>query len=127
MPITTIILGVCLIFLGVVGYFATGRQSITAMIPAFFGVVFVLLGIIASRGPRARKHAMHVAAALALLGFFATLRGVGGVVRMMQGQEVARPQAAISQATMAGLCLVFVIFCVRSFIVARRQRRDGVE
>lgn len=124
MPALTIAFGAVLIALGVAGYFLTGRQSVTALIPAFAGVLFLVLGIVAQK-PGARKHAMHVAAALALLGFLGTITGVIKVIRMLGGEEIARPAAARSQAIMAVLCLLFLVLCVRSFIAARRARKAG--
>ena len=41
MPSTTRTVGIVLILLGLVSYFGTGRISVTALIPAFFGAVFV--------------------------------------------------------------------------------------
>ena len=117
----TIGVGVLLILLGGVGYFGTGRESITALIPAFFGVVFLILGAVALN-PNRRKHAMHAAAALAVLGFIGTLSGVIKAVRWMGGTEPARPPAVISQTIMAVIMLVFVVLCVQSFIAARRAR-----
>ena len=67
----TIGVGSLLIILGLVGYFVlaepdeAGAKSITAMIPAFFGVPILLLGFVATKAAL-RKHAMHGAV---LLGF----------------------------------------------------------
>lgn len=126
MPAMTIGLGVILIALGVIGYFATGRQSVTALIPAFAGALFLIVGLIA-RNPGARKHAMHAAAALAVLGFLGTVPGLIKFFRMLGGAEVARPAAVRSQAVMAVLCAIFVILCVRSFVAARRARGAGFD
>ena len=124
MPGMTIALGVVLVALGAIGYFATDRQSVTALIPAFFGAVFLVLGAVA-RSPGARKHAMHVAAALGVLGVLGTARGLIGFFRMLGGAEVARREAVIAQAVMCVLCLVFVVLCVRSFVAARRSRTSA--
>lgn len=121
MQVVTFVFGACLVVLGLVGYFASGRASWTALIPAIAGAIFLMLGAVALN-PRYRRHAMHAAAALAVLGLVATLRGVIKVFQMYSGTEIERPQAAISQAIMAALCLVFVSFAVRSFVMARRQR-----
>ena len=67
MPTTTRLVGIVLMIIGLGSYWLTGRTSITALIPAFFGVVFVLLAYVA-RNEAARKHAMHAAVALGLLG-----------------------------------------------------------
>jgi hypothetical protein len=111
--------GVALIVVGIAGYFGTGRQSWTALIPAIFGVVLAVLGWLAF-DPNKRKHAMHAAAALAVLGIAGTVPGVIKLFRWMGGTEPERPAAVISQTITALLLLVFVILCVRSFIEARR-------
>jgi hypothetical protein len=111
-------LGVVLMLLGVGTYFGTGQTSITALIPAFVGIVFVVLGLVA-RKVALRKHAMHLSAALALIGGL----GAGAMaVRTLSRGEIPRPVATASQAAMAVLCLVFVALCLRSFIAARRRR-----
>lgn len=118
---TTIVFGAVLMALGVIGYVATGAVSITALIPAFFGAVLALLGWLALN-ERFRKHTMHFAAMIGLLGFLGAARGLGGLMDLLSGSEVQRPAAVISQSVMAILMAVFVAFCVRSFIDARRAR-----
>ena len=113
--------GVVLILLGVGAYFGTGGESVTALIPAFFGVPFAVLGLLA-RDERRLKLTMHVAAVLALLGFLGSARGISGVIALAAGNEVARPVAAVVQASMAVLCLAFLVLAVRSFIAVRRAR-----
>lgn len=43
MPSTTRIVGILLMILGLASYWLTGRTSVTALIPAFFGILFVAL------------------------------------------------------------------------------------
>ena len=119
MPMLTIVLGGLLVLLGVVGFVMTGSEHYTALIPAFAGILFVLCGGIAML-PNARKHAMHAAAALALIGFVGTVPGIIKLIQWGAGSVPARPAAVVSQAIMAGLTLLFVALCVRSFIHARR-------
>jgi hypothetical protein len=71
MAATTRLVGLILAALGIASYVGTGRTSITALIPAFFGVVFVLLAWIA-RNEAVRKHVMHAAMVIALLGIGGT-------------------------------------------------------
>lgn len=118
---TTVLFGIALIALGIISYVATAGVSVTALIPAFFGVVLALLGWLALN-ERYRKHAMHAAVALGLLGFLGTVRGLMAVPRLLSGAEVQRPAAALAQAVMAILMAVFVGLGVRSFIEARRAR-----
>jgi hypothetical protein len=110
--------GAVLIVLGVAGYLGTGMVSLTALIPAAFGLVLLILGVVA-RDPGRRKHAMHGAAMVGLLGFAGTARSLA---RIVAGDLGPRPNAVIAQAVMAVLMLVFVGLCVRSFIEARRTR-----
>jgi hypothetical protein len=113
-------IGLALTLLGVGTYFATGRQSVTALIPAFFGVPLAGLGVMAG-DDRRRKMAMHIAAALSLVGLAGSARGIPQVVALASGGEVARPAAALAQTAMAVLCAVFLGLAVRSFVAARRR------
>ena len=92
MPRLTIIFGPLLILLGAGGYFGTGQTSVTALIPAFFGVPFLLLGLVALKDGL-RKHAMHAASLLALLGVIGALGRP--VVKLAAGEfEELRFEAA---------------------------------
>jgi hypothetical protein len=118
MPGTTRLFGLILIVLGVASYVITGRTSLTAMIPAFFGVVLVICALIARSSEAARKHAMHAAVAVGLVGALAALaRGVPAAL----GGDAARP-AVMSQLIMGVLLLVYVALGVRSFVEARKAR-----
>lgn len=116
----TIALGVVLIILGLAGYVLTGAVSLTALIPAAFGVVLTVAGVIA-RNERARKHAMHAAVLVALLGFLGSFRGLLQIGALLDG-TAARPAAVVSQIVMAALTLVYLVLAVRSFIQARASR-----
>lgn len=119
-PKVTIVLGIALILLGVGGYVGTGMEHPTALIPAGFGLIFVIAGVLALNEKRL-KHAMHAAAAAGLLGFLGSASGLGKVVSSFGSGELERPAAAYLQSVMAVLCGVFVVLCVRSFIDARRK------
>ena len=110
-------IGFLLILLGVVGYVATGGASITALSPAMVGAVFLILALVA-RSAEARKHAMHAAVAIALLGVLGT---VPRIVPALAAGDIRRP-AVIAQIVMTVLLLIYVLFGVKSFIDARRGR-----
>ncbi len=120
MASTTIALGVVLIVLGLAGYFLTGMVSVTALIPAFFGAAMALLGL-AARDGRRRRHVMHFAVLVALLGFLGTVRGLLQIGSAFDG-TAARPAAVIAQAIMAVLTLGYLVMAIRSFTAARRSR-----
>jgi hypothetical protein len=118
MPSVTRYVGFLLILLGVGTYMATGRTSFTAMIPAFFGAAFLILALIA-RNPNARKHVMHAAVAIALVGALAPLpRIISGI----RADGLSRP-AVKEQVAMTLLLAVYVGLGVKSFIDARRARK----
>jgi uncharacterized membrane protein len=121
MPATAIVFGVVLILLGIVGYVVAvtnNNASVTALIPAFFGAALAILGVLSQLKESLRKHLMHVAVVVALLGFIAT---AGRLISRL-GELTASP-AVISQALMAIVCLVFVVLAIRSFAAARRNRQ----
>lgn len=110
---TAIISGIVLILWSLVTYVASGTGSFTAFIPAVFGLLIGLCGLI-GRKEGARKHAMHVAAVFGLLG-------LAGGFGMGIPKVISEPGlAAVSQLFLGLVCLVFLIVCVRSFIAARR-------
>ena len=117
---TTVVTGVALIILGLGSYFGTGTASITALIPAFFGIVLALLGALAFNESR-RKMAMHIAVVVGLLGFAGSVRGLTKIGAVLSGEAVERPTAVIAQSIMAVLTGTFVVLCVKSFIDARRK------
>ncbi len=121
MPLVTIITGSLLSLLGIVGYFFTDTRSLTALIPLAFGTLLELCGALAMR-PDLKKHAMHGASVLALLGVLGSARGAMGLVTMASGGTVARPFATQVQAAMFVICLVFLVLCIRSFREARKRR-----
>ena len=121
MAAITLALGASLIVLGVAGYVLTGAVSVTALIPAAFGVLFVLAGLLA-RSDRWRMHAMHAAVLVALLGFLGSARGLLGLGKVFDGTAV-RPAAIVAQTIMALLMLGYIVVAVRSFIQARKARR----
>ena len=121
MPATTLALGAALMVLGLGGYGLTGGASVTALIPAGFGLLFVVAGLLA-QSERWRMHAMHAAVVIAFLGFLGSFRGLLGIPKVFDGTAV-RPAAIVAQSIMAVLTLGYVVLAVRSFIAARRARR----
>lgn len=115
---STIIVGVLLIIVGAIAYVATGMASVTALIPAFFGVPIALLGLAATK-PAWRKTAMHVAVVLGVLGLVGALYRPASAVIGGDGLTFGAP--LYGQLAMALICLVFVVMCVRSFVAARRE------
>ena len=118
MPSTSIACGTLLVLIGILGYangLMTERASLTALIPAAFGVVLLLLGVFARIREGLRKQLMHAAVVVALLGFIMT---AGRLISRVS--ELTYSAAVVSQVSMALVCLLFVILAIKSFADARR-------
>jgi len=109
--------GFLLILLGVAGYVATGGASITALIPAMLGAVFLVIALV-GRGAEARKHAMHAALVVALLSLVGV---VPRVLTAVRAGDLQRP-AVLAQIAMIVILLVYILLGIKSFIDARRAR-----
>jgi hypothetical protein len=126
----TLAFGSALIVLGILGFVLTGSQHYTALIPAAFGVLLELFGVMALN-PKLRMHAMHGAVLVGLIGFAGTIGSVGTIAKIVSGAAITAPEgrtvesvrdAAIAKFIMAVLMAIYVVLCVRSFIAARKAR-----
>lgn len=122
MTIVTLVLGDLLVVLGILGYFLPEKQSLTALIPAGFGVAFNMFGALGFL-PNLRKHVMHGAVGLAVLGVLGTLpMALPKLFALVGGGEVERQFAVVAQTVMGVLCLIYVIIAVMSFAKARQRQ-----
>ena len=119
----TLLLGTFLIILGLASYFGSDQESITAMIPSFFGFAFLIFAALAAI-EKIRKHVMHAAVGFALLSLIGTASGVLSLFTLITGGEVERPLAVYSQSTMFLVCLVYIIAAIKSFKAARRATEN---
>ena len=118
MPGISITFGIILILQGIITYFISDSRSPTAFIPAIFGALLVVLGFLAKK-PDMRKHAMHAAAAVGLLGVVGSL---GRAIPKLAQKDAEIDLALGSMLVMGVLMLIFLVLCIRSFIAARRAR-----
>ena len=113
--------GVLLIAVGAYGYWASGSGSMTALIPAYFGIGLIIAGLLA-KIESMHKHAMHLAALLGLLG------AIGAGMRLPKSFEAwqASPETASlafsTQFAMFSLCTLFFILCLMNFVKNRRAK-----
>jgi len=119
LPVTGMVIGALLIALGLAGYFAGGRASVTALIPAFFGLPLLLSSALGQKEAW-QKHAMHLASVFGLLGFLAPL---GRIIPTAAKGEFVLNMAGISMILMVVLCGFFTFLCVKFFIDARKARQ----
>ncbi len=130
MPLYAIVFGGLLVALGLQGYYdfngwlgVDKLHSPTALIPAGFGVALILLGLLSLASPNARKHFMHLAAAVGLVGAVAAALRPGKAIAAGEFNWDNVPTKL--QVSMAAVCALFVVLCVNSFIQARRRRTAG--
>jgi hypothetical protein len=116
----TLVFAILLVILGLGFYLGTGSKAPTALIPTWFGVALGVFGMLAiSLSEGRRKLFMHINVTIGLLGFL----GAGGrAFYAMTSGRTPDQVALTAQLVMAGLLLIYVILCVRSFIAARRAR-----
>jgi len=119
----TIVFAVLLIALGLAGFLGTGSIHPTALIPTWFGLALGIGGLLAiSPSPGRRRLFMHVNVTVGLLGFIgAAVEAIRGYLHAQSAGIPVDQIAFASKLTMAGLLLIYVILCVRSFIAARRS------
>jgi uncharacterized membrane protein len=113
--------GAILALLGVFGYFASGRASLTALIPTAIGVVLLICGGLAQKESM-RKHAIHAALIVAIVAVLGTAGGVVKLIKWGMGTAPERPMAVIVQTITAALSIGFIVMGIRSFRAARLAR-----
>ena len=102
-------------------------RSVTALIPAFLGIPLLLCGLVAMK-ESARKHAMHAAATLGLLGFLAGAgRGAMGIGKFVSDDPSLNQRSFLFVWLMAIVCAVFVFLCIQSFRSARAAQKAGAD
>ena len=112
MPKSTLVFAALLIILGVGAFLWSGSR--TALLPAYPGLVLAILGGLALAFESGRRHLMHVAAVVALLGTLAPAATLG--IRAAQ----MSPLALTVNIGMLVLCGGLLALMVRSFLAARR-------
>lgn len=123
MPSTAIFCGVLLVLIGIAGAIAAvsnDKSFVTALIPAFFGIVLIILGYLARIKDNLRKHLMHGALLVALLGFVGGFFSPG-IKGLITTGKVADMVSFSAQLAMMIVCLLFLVLGIKSFIDARRN------
>lgn len=122
----TLIFAVLLVALGLAAYLGTGSIHPTALIPMWFGLALGVFGFLAiSPNEGRRKLFMHINVTIGLLGF---LGAAGSALHEYGSARSAGLEpdhiALACQLTMVGLLLIYINLCIRSFIAARKARKQ---
>ncbi|MCU1546772.1 MAG: hypothetical protein JWP30_1872 [Homoserinimonas sp.] len=123
MPLVTIVIGSFLTVAGVIAYAVTDAASLTALIPSVVGILMLMLGLLA-RAENLRRHAIHAALVVALLGALGSAMNVIRIGEVFAG-TAERPVAIIVSTIMFVTLVVYVILGVMSFIRARRWKTEN--
>ena len=106
----------------------TFGKSLTALIPAVIALVLFACVLAAEANPALRKHLMHVAATVGLVGLVMSAKKVLPAVSEMNWLK-NEPNGIIHASSLkpavmffsAGLLFIFVMLCILSFINARKE------
>ena len=111
--IVSLIHAVALIGLGGYGYLSSDTPSVTALIPAVFGVLLLAMN---NGVKKENKVIAHIAVLLTLLIIIGLIKPLTGAMGRGDSAAVARV------ATMLVLGVLAMVSFVRSFIAARKAR-----
>ncbi len=105
-----IVLGAVLVVIGIAAYVVSDFASITALIPAIFGVIIAGFGVVGRQTERRRLAVIGIGV-LALLGVAGSARGISDVIALLTGGAVDSTVAAVAQGSMilVGLILLFAV------------------
>ena len=122
-----ITIGLVLIALGLRGYFSAGRVSLTAWIPAFFGLPLLKLGLVALE-ERRRKVANHIGVVLGLLGVRGDRQGSVEAARAPERRAGRTPDRVVGVQSAMASCALSRCYCAsgRSSRLGAPALRSGI-
>jgi len=103
---------------GLIGYFATGMESVTSLIPTIIGVLLLIAALVASRVPNASRGVMIAALAIAVLGALGSLMPLADLGALFAG-DAERPAAVIVSGTMLVVLVVYFVMGFRRLLATR--------
>lgn len=124
MSAISIIFGILLNVVGLIGFFGTGAAHPTSLIPCGLGLLLVICGLLA-RIEKIRMHVMHVAVLVGLLGFGATVSAYGMLLAVLKQTAGDKTNSSIAKMATALICGLYVARCIQSFVQARLLKKQG--
>jgi hypothetical protein len=115
----SIFYGLFLILWGLIISFKSDSNSITSLIPSFFGVPILIFSLLTVKFPEKKKLFMHIVVSFGLIVFIGGLDILRGVLKDNLFENF---YADLSKTMMLFSGLIFTFLCVRSFIFARKNR-----
>ena len=111
----TTLYGLFMVIWGISISLISGSSSITSMIPAFIGGPLAFIGFLSMIKPTFRKALMHIAVVIGIIAFLGGLDFFRGMF--------TNYYAGLSKLMLMVTGIVYVYFCVQSFIFVRRQKK----
>ena len=96
--------------LGAVYYTVSGMAGILTLMPALFGLLIIVFGLVQGRWED--DHPLYGSLLLAFLTFLGSLRALIDLFRMLTVGEVAEPDVTIVRSIIGILSLVYVVLGV---------------
>jgi hypothetical protein len=129
MAIVTIVFGLILAGLGGYGYKGPANFHESAVYPVIFGVLLILFGILArTKSDKLRMIFAHVYASLGVIGMLLSAIVALNIYGTARSNGEDPDMAQIKYLlVMAGVLLVYVNLCIRSFLNARAVRKAAEE
>ena len=119
MESVSVIYGIFLIIWGVAVSFLSGSNSLTSFIPSIFGLPILLFAFLTIKFPNKKKLFMHIVVTFGLIVFIGGLDFSRGLLKSTSFNNV---WADTSKLMMLTTGLIFTFLCVKSFIIARKNK-----
>ena len=116
MKFLTIIFGIVLAALGIVYYNAIGQAGFFDLMPALFGVLITVFGIL--QGKWEHKYPLYGSLLLAFLSLLGSLRALFNLSKLLTGGQVEEPNVVIVRSIIGLACAVFIalgLFLIKDF------------
>ena len=113
-----LVIGIAVVVLGVGAWALTDFASMTALIPALFGILLVGFAS-AGRETERERLAVYGIGALGALAVLGSLRAVPDIIALVTGEGVDSAVAVTSQGIMIVLGLVLVAVTARAVLADR--------
>ena len=106
-------LGSLLILLGVAAFYGANFEDIKALIPSFFGVCFVIFGLLA-RKESLHDYMMRASLGFSLLGALIGLPGVWDLIGMLSGKEVEATPSSYGRIALFLMCSMYIAASIKN-------------
>ena len=115
----SIFYGLFLIIWGAAISFISDSDSLTSLIPSFFGLPILIFSFLTVKYQEKKKLFMHIVVTFGLLVFIGGLDVIRGILKNNLFENF---YADLSKLMMLITGLIFTTLCVKSFIFARKNR-----